>query len=318
MALLTIFSAPKPFTNPHIATIQRNAIRSWTMLGPEVDVILLGQEAGLADAAAELGVRHLPEVERNANGTPLVSSMFALARSNSDAPLLGCVNADILLLPEILTRARQVQEQIQARGKDASFLIVGQRWDLEVREELDFSSGWDERLRRRTQEQGRLHKAVGSDYFIFPRQSYTQLPRFAIGRAGWDNWMIYAGRSGGWPVIDASDAIMIIHQNHDYSHLPGGLPHYNLPETDENVRLAGGKRAILMLEDASHRLVQSPGDPTGVQIVRRGMDWKRFWHEAEIFPIVSLRSPLLAEGFYFLFHPLQAYREWRWEARGKP
>ena len=34
---------------------------------------------------------------------------------------------------------------------------------------------------------------------------------------------------------------MIIHQNHDYSHLPGGQPHYNHPETDENIRLAGGR-----------------------------------------------------------------------------
>jgi hypothetical protein len=310
MPLLTIFSAPKPFTNPHISTIQRNAIRSWTMLGQEVDVILLGQEAGLAEAAAELGVRHLPGVERNANGTPLVSSMFDLARRSSDAPLLCCVNADILLLPEIVTQARTVWEQISAERPNDSFLIVGQRWDLAVSEELDFGPGWDERLRIRAQEQGRLHKAAGSDYFIFPRQSYANMPAFAIGRAGWDNWMIYAGRSAGWPVIDASAAIMIIHQNHDYSHLPGGLPHYNLPETDENVRLAGGKRAILMLSDASHCL--SDG-----QILRRGMDWKRFWHEAEIFPILRLSSPLLAEGFYFLFHPLRAYREWRWEARGK-
>jgi hypothetical protein len=310
MPLLTIFSAPKPFTNPHIATIQRNAIRSWTMLGPEVEVILLGQETGLSEAAAELGVRHLPEVERNANGTPLVSSMFDLARRSSDAELLCCVNADILLLPEIVTQAGRVRELIAAGRRDASFLIVGQRWDLEVSEELDFSPGWDERLRRRAQQQGKLHRAAGSDYFIFPRQSYTHMPAFAIGRAGWDNWMIYAGRSAGWPVIDASQSITIIHQNHDYSHLPGGLPHYNLPETDENVRLAGGKRAILMLSDASHCLVEG-------RIARRGMDWKRFWHEVEIFPILSLRSPLLAEVFYFLFHPLRAYREWRWEARGK-
>ena len=31
--LLTLFTAPKPFTNPHIALIQRNAIRSWMALG---------------------------------------------------------------------------------------------------------------------------------------------------------------------------------------------------------------------------------------------------------------------------------------------
>ena len=50
MPLITLFSAPKPFTNPHIAMIQRNAIKSWTLL-PDVEVILLGEEEGLAEAA---------------------------------------------------------------------------------------------------------------------------------------------------------------------------------------------------------------------------------------------------------------------------
>ena len=31
---ITIFTAPKPFTDPHIDLIQRNAIRSWRDLGP--------------------------------------------------------------------------------------------------------------------------------------------------------------------------------------------------------------------------------------------------------------------------------------------
>ena len=89
MADLTIFTAPKPFTNPHIALIQRNAIRSWMSLGPQVEVILLGEEAGLAESAAECGVKHLPEVARNASGTPLVSSMFDLARQHSRQPAAG-------------------------------------------------------------------------------------------------------------------------------------------------------------------------------------------------------------------------------------
>ncbi len=307
MAYLTIFTAPKPFTNPHIATIQRNAIRSWSALGPEVDVILLGEESGLAEAAAELGVRHIPEVQRNANGTPLVSSMFALARQASDTPLLACVNADILLLPDFLSQARRVQEQLAGR----SFLLVGQRWDLAVSEPLDFSPGWDARLRARTASAGKLHKAVGSDYFIFPRQAFTHMPAFAIGRAGWDNWMIYAARSGGFPVIDATASIQIIHQNHDYSHLPGGRPHYDLPETDENIRLAGGKRAILMLGDASHRLEAGKVLPYPGRFA-----WPRFLREAELFPIIRLRSPFLAEISYFLFHPLKAYREWMYARRG--
>ncbi len=302
MPTLTLFTSPKPFTNPHIAVIQRNAIRSWLNLGPEVEVLLLGEEEGLAEAAAELGARHIPQVERNANGTPLVSSMFEIARQNSSSPLLGCVNADILLFPDIVDHARRVLELAPR------FLMVGQRWDLEVTELLEFAPGWPQTLRERAFSQGKLHRASGSDYFIFPRECFADMPKFAIGRAGWDNWMIYSGRARNWPVVDASQSITIIHQNHDYSHLPGGQPHYKLPETDENVRLAGGKRTIFELPDASH--VLRDGD-----LHRPAFLWKRFWREVEIFPLVKLHSYLLAQAFYFIFHPLKAYREFRQDAR---
>jgi len=74
--LLTLFSTTKPFTNPHIATIQRNAIRSWQQLGPEVQVVLIGNEIGLAETAAELGVLHLTQVENNAPGYPIAQLNF--------------------------------------------------------------------------------------------------------------------------------------------------------------------------------------------------------------------------------------------------
>src|SRR5687768_4247379 len=101
MPLITLFSAPKPFTNPHIAMIQRNAIKSWTLL-PDVEVILLGEEEGLAQAAKELGVRHLPKVARNESGTPLISSMFQLARENSTSDLLCIINADMILMTDFV------------------------------------------------------------------------------------------------------------------------------------------------------------------------------------------------------------------------
>ena len=133
---LTIFSAPKPFTNPHIRTIQRNAIQSWKALGPDVQVILIGQEEGMAETAAEFGVMHLPDVRRNPSGTPLVSSIFDLARQACDSPLLAYINADILVLPDFLESARQ------AASLQSEFLLVGQRWDLDVRTPLDFERGW--------------------------------------------------------------------------------------------------------------------------------------------------------------------------------
>ncbi len=295
---LAIFSAPKAFTNPHIALIQRNAIQSWINLGPKVEVILLGAEPGLAEFAAECGVKHLPEVACSAGGTPLVSSMFDLARRNSASPLLCCVNADILLMPDLLQGALHTARLAER------FLVVGQRWDLYVHEPLEFTPDWPEHLRLRARTEGKLHRASGSDYFIFPRDCFTEMPAFAIGRAGWDNWMIYAGRRYGWPVVDATSSIMIVHQNHDYSHLPGGQPHYRHPETFENVRLAGGKRVIFELRDVDRQLVDGRLRPVP-------RTWEKFWREVEIFPLVRLHSYGLGQLFFAIFHPKKAYQEFR-------
>src|SRR3989304_5290485 len=105
MPVITLFSAPKPFTDPHIAMIQYNAIQSWTLL-PDVEVILLGEETGLAEAAKELGVKHLPQVARNENGTPLISSMFQLAREHGNSEFFCIINADMILMPDFIAAVK--------------------------------------------------------------------------------------------------------------------------------------------------------------------------------------------------------------------
>jgi hypothetical protein len=296
MALITLFTAPKPFTNPHIALIQRNALRSWQALGSEVEVVLIGQEEGLPEAAAEYGFAHLPEVARNTLGTPLVSAIFELGRNYSNSPLLAYVNADIILFPEFLQAARAVSA---ARER---FLIVGQRWDLEVTQELSFAPGWEAALRERLQREGKRHLRAGSDYFIFPRSCFEHIPDFSIGRAGWDNWMIYEARRQGWPVVDATPDVDIIHQNHDYSHLPNSQPHYRLPETGENIRLAGGRRALFNLDDATHQLVRG-------RLVPFPRSWQKFWRGVEIHPLLAWGNYGLTQALFTLFHPQRAWRE---------
>ena len=266
MSFLTIFSAPKPFTNPHIATIQRNALQSWLHLGDEVEVILIGDELGLADAAIEAGVPLLDQVARTDSGTPLVSSIFSLARLHSHSPLLAYVNADMLFLPDFVQAAKTISAQTE------KFLIIGQRWDLDQHSLLDFSNGWVSRLQADIRQRGRLHTPSGSDYFIFPRSLFTEMPDFAIGRAGWDNWMIYFARRQGWSVIDATPSILAIHQDHDYSHLPGGQPHYNHAESRQNEILAGGANKLFMVLDSDRQLrngqIRTP-KPTLLRVLRQ-------------------------------------------------
>ena len=246
MTYLTIFSAPKPFTQPHINVIQRNAIQSWRHLGDSVDVILVGDEEGLEDVAEEYTVKYIKDVGRNEYGTPLISSIFQLAEEHSDSPLLAYVNADIILFPDFVKIAEQIARQAK------QFLTLGQRWDLDVDNLVDFNSDWVAELQSLVLQRGKLHPPSGSDYFLYPRGLFKDIPDFAVGRAGWDNWMIYHARKVGWKVIDATPSLMIVHQNHDYSHLPGGKPHYDLEETKINASLGGGMRNMYITLDATH------------------------------------------------------------------
>ena len=270
MSLITLFSAPKPFTDPHIATIQRNAIQSWTLLS-DAEVLLTGDEQGVAETARELGVKHLPDVKCSAGGTPLISSMFQLARENSNSDLLCIINTDMILMPDFVEMAQQA-----AKLRD-KFVLLSQRWDLDVTTSLEFSAGWSNRLRSSVHGQGSLHRPAGSDFFLFPKSCYTDIPDFAIGRAGWDNWMIYKARQEKWPVIDCTLSLMIVHQNHDYRHLPGGKPHYEHPETNENIRLAGGPAVVrFTILDATHRLKDG-------KLIRPAFTRLHFWRRVELF-----------------------------------
>lgn len=297
MPLITLFSAPKPFINPHIAMIQRNAIKSWTLL-PDVDVILLGEEQGLAEAARELGVKHIAHVERNANGVPLISSMFKLARENSNSDLLCIINTDMVLMPDFVEAAKKV------KGLRSEFVLLSQRWDLDVTKPLDFSGDWSRGLRSMVHGQGQLHRPAGSDFFLFPRSCYMDVPSFVIGRSGWDNWMIYKARKENWAAVDCTPSVMIVHQNHDYSHLPEGKPHYEHPDTNENIRLAGGQANVrYTILDATHRLVDG-------KLARPKMTSLRFTRKFELF---------LRALFFFLPETMleNIARPKRWQKRIK-
>lgn len=283
--MITIFSAPKPFSDPHIATIQRNAITSWTKL-PDVNVILLGDEPGLAETATELGIEHIHEIPRSPSGAPLMDAMFRLARQASPTALYAIVNADIILLDDFVKAAKQVIAQKE------KFVLMGQRWDADITEPLDFCADWQPKLRSAIHATGSLHRPAGSDYFLFPASCYTDLPAFIVGRAGWDNWMIYHALKSKFPAIDASADVMIIHQNHNYAHLPGGQPHYKHPETEDNIRLAGGRPMTrFTLYDADKRLVNG-------KILPQKLDSTRLWRKIESWPLLALNSTRLSNALW--------------------
>jgi hypothetical protein len=256
--MLTLFAIPKPFIG-HIGVIQRNAIKSWTLSHPQCEIILLGDDEGTADVASEFGVRHVSQVARNEFGTPLLNDMFEKAQRLASHRLLCYVNADILLMRGLLEAVERVSE-----WRD-SFLMIGRRWDIGISQLWDFTPrDWEERLRRYVREHGKLRGEHSVDYFAFPKGFYDHIPPFAIGRFSFDSWLIFKAISSGHPVVDATGALMIAHQNHDYAHLSipdeqdlswnqvRGLDEFRL-----NYELLGGETRRFGVGEATHVLTEA-------------------------------------------------------------
>lgn len=264
--MLTLFTIPKPFID-HISLIQRNAIASWTRLAG-VRVVLFGDDAGTGDTAREFGIEHRPQVVRNEYGTPLLDDLFEQARRGASTSHLCYVNADIILMSDFADAAAR---SMRAKRR---LLMVGQRTDLDVREGIEFTPGWEARLRAEAAQRGVLHRPTGIDYFAYHRDLWGRIPPFAIGRFSWDNWLIHRARQLRVPVIDATACVTAIHQNHDYSHARGGAKGARSgPEARENFRLAGGRPLSLTIWDSTHVLTPDGLEPRRFEAALGGGIW---------------------------------------------
>lgn len=255
--MLTLFTIPKPFKG-HIDTIQRNAIKSWILLRPRCEIILLGNDDGTASVAKEFGLHHIPEIACNEFGTPLINDMFAAAERRASHNLLCFINADIILNADFL---RAVDHVTSWQG---NFLMVGRRRDVAITEPLEFSSSdWEKELREHVFKHGVLRGEHAIDYFVFPKGLYDHIPPFAVGRPCYDSWLIYKPVSRNYPVIDATNEVLAIHQNHGHGHFGIQAEAYSLQEAlklDEcrrNYDLLGGEFRRFGVSDASHILTST-------------------------------------------------------------
>jgi len=249
--VLTLFTVPKAFVG-HIDTIQRNAIRSWQLLEPKCEVILAGDDPGAAEVAKEFGLRHISGFAQNAFGTPLVNAAFAEAERMAAHATLCYLNTDIILMSDFLPAVRS------AVAKEPKALLVGRRWDIDIRTPLDFGNGWEVQLRCLLSEKGRLHAHTGIDYFVFPRGLWREIPKFGIGRGAWDNWLVYQAKSQGGAIVDLTQVVSVVHQNHDYRHVTGISPSsYSGEEAAQNLALAGGYSHLFTIADANYVLTRN-------------------------------------------------------------
>lgn len=249
--MLTLFAVPKPFRG-HLAVIQRNAIGSWVRLHPPCEILLFGNEQGTAEVVKEFGLVHVPDVARNEYGTPLVNDLFEKAQRLATHDLLCYVNSDIILMGDFMRAVERV-----SRLKK-HFLMVGECWNLDLAERLVFDQPeWEEQLRGLARQRGTPRGPYGIDYFAFPRGFYERLPPLTVGRWYIDNWLLWKARAIKAALVDATHIVTSIHQNHDYSHIDGGVGWIaGGEEARRNLELLGGRMHRHLISDATHTLEQ--------------------------------------------------------------
>lgn len=278
--MLTLFSIPKPFAGL-AAVQQRNAIKSWLCLSPACQIILCGDDPSVIAAASELGVESMPTVRCSEFGTPYLDSVFRQACAKARFPLLCYVNSDIILMDSFTDAI--------ARIKLGKFLAVGQRTDLDISEPINFEDPfWGSKLLEESSARGELHSSFGIDYFAFTRNSNLHLlPPFLVGRPRWDNWFIYNARKLKTPIVDITPVCQVIHQNHNYAHIPQWKgKSWNGPETERNSELykslVGKTDHHCNTKDATHILTKNGLKPA----LTRGYLYQQLQTSALMKPIL--------------------------------
>jgi hypothetical protein len=225
------------------------------------------------------GIQHIGEIQRNAQGTPLLNDLFAKAQSLATANVLCYVNSDIILFDDFMQALSRVASSSQR------FLMIGRRTDLDITEPIPFQQEkWATDLRAWASRDGELQIARSIDYFAFSAGLYPAMPPLAIGRYWWDNWLVWKARALGATVVDASSSVLAVHQNHDYSHTRYGSGKPELMASEESIQNSRlvceanpsdfdeglGWMYLYTIDDATHQLT-----PTSLKPSHRHA-WKMF------------------------------------------
>jgi len=268
--MLTLFTIPREFSG-HAGVIQDNAIASWSRLGTGCETILFGDDFGVAEAAERHGARHIPDVQRNQTGTPILADVFTRAEALANNSILCFVNADIILFGDLIAALNRLS---------GNLLMVSSRFNCHITGPIAFGPNWDHELRARALREARMYPAGGSDLFAFRAGLFDVIPPFAIGRGYWDNWLMRRARQRGARLIDVTPAVVALHQDHDYAHIPG-VPIETArgdfldcasEEIEYNLALAGGRSRLYTVYDATEIMM---GDGRLVSTLRPGMVGRR-------------------------------------------
>ena len=289
--MITIFTTPKDFTDV-FEVIQINALINWRSLSSEIQIIIFGDSKGSQKAAEKIGAEYIPEVKCSSLGTPFISDLFSKADKIAKYPLLAFINSDILLPDNFLSTIQITSDTFN------KFLLVGHRWDIDIDNTIDFNDKVEKNIFwNRIKVEGKKHACSGIDYFIYKRYQWKNIPDFIIGRDGYDNWLIWKARRMLLPIVDATDNMQVVHQNHPFnsSKTVQGKEVLLNQERDHNKKLYINK--TLNLLDCTYRI------SNGKVIKNKQKDFvdRNLYRLPKIFPEISILLKIYRRFYNWLF-----------------
>lgn len=197
--MITAFTTCKPFLGEDDWR-QQNSLRSCLEFTPLV--VLFGDDMGAKEVAENLGCTHVPDIESR-DGRPYINAMFKRVQALGPGNHFLYFNSDNVM--------RGVDRAFElAAEKFPAFIFIGKRWGwLRAWPINDFDEFWPKHRK------GRLHSEWGMEYFGFTRGLFTNLPPFLAGWPGWDNWSVLRALQVHVPVIDVTQIVTCLHQEHE-------------------------------------------------------------------------------------------------------
>jgi len=281
--VLTIFTCPKPFRG-RAAAIQRNALHSWTLLHPAVQIILFGDAEGSQEVAWELGIRYEERPQVTASGSARLDYVFRVAQQQARYNTLCYVPCDTVLMEDFY----QALTRVEALYRE--FLMVGRACHLHFSAplqvnapvqvnaplhfgmQLDLSDAdWQGSLRQRTERADRADGGIQSEhagYVAFSKGAcLADLPALAMDSPLCANWLLWKALSDQVPVVDASEMVLAVEQCGE-THCAGRRGGETVESAAESLALCGNGRQLRTVAKVPYLLISS-------DVVRRR--WQR-WH----------------------------------------
>jgi hypothetical protein len=208
--VLTIFTHPKAFRG-RTATIQRNALCSWLLLHPDVQIILFGDAVGAQEVAWEFGLHYDEFPKLTATGAIRLDYMFAAAQRLARYNVLCYLPCDVLLLPGFCSAFNRVEALYR------EFVMVGRCHTRCVDASPRFGDpDWQVLLKLHCELEEALSPSAGIGYLVFSRGCYADdIPPLPGNLPLAFHWLLKRAVAKEAMVVDATQMMVAVRQGYD-------------------------------------------------------------------------------------------------------